>query len=317
MVLRGPLELWSATASFLTLACFAFSAAGADAEAVSAARSADALLNDLSRIVDAEDSTGWLIDEAAYREIYPDLMDSVCRATKAVRKLALERLERARRAYGDPHAAYLRAGSRLDSKAEDALKVTRLTVALRKAIAGVDTDCPFWIEPSPDFRGRQSVRESPFFSLETGGVVQIRRTAGDYTLGGGGAGRLLLGYGFTDVSMLFGIEFGGSAMIQPNTEPTQFVVNYLPAIPFILRFHDLAFHYDIEVAPVGLFQADQGDLSYGLRAGFNAGLSALRTRGLLPWAGLGVATEYYLESGGRPSALFLRWGLRVGAVWDL
>ena len=38
--------------------------------------------------------------------------------------------------------------------------------------------------------------------------------------------------------------------------------------------------------------------------------------GLMPWARVTVACEHYAESGNRPSAHFLRGGVRLGFVWD-
>jgi hypothetical protein len=147
--------------------------------------------------------------------------------------------------------------------------------------------------------------------------VQLRQTADTWTFGGGGYGRLLPGYGFDGhVSVLAGAEFGGGAMLRPDTSPTELVINYFPAIPVLVRFHDGGWHYDIETAPVGLFQADDSSLSLGARIGGAIGIKALRTRGVLPWAGLAIAYEHYFPSGGRERAHFLRGGLRVGLMWD-
>jgi hypothetical protein len=79
--------------------------------------------------------------------------------------------------------------------------------------------------------------------------------------------------------------------------------------------HEVAWHYDFEVAPVSLFQASNSNLSYGGRVGFGIGVSALRTRGFIPWAGAALAYDHYFESGGRAAAQFVRAGLRVGAVY--
>jgi hypothetical protein len=80
--------------------------------------------------------------------------------------------------------------------------------------------------------------------------------------------------------------------------------------------HDVAWHYDFETAPLALFQADNGSFSFGARGAFGIGISALRTRGVIPWGGAHVAYEYYVPSGGRAAQHFLRGGLRVGFVWD-
>jgi hypothetical protein len=277
----------------------------------------DGLLTDLRRIVDAEEAVGWFVDDAAFGEIRAAVMESVCRAPPDARAVALRRLTDAAQRYGDPKRLYEREGRRLTPCVEDALDAHRLAEALRRAVARTDEDCPFWVEPDPHFAGRQTIRDRALLTLETGGVGQLRYTDGDFAIGAGGALRLLGGYGFgRRLTVLAGVEFGGGAMLKPNSEPTAFVVNYFPALPLLIRLHRLALHYDIEVAPVAVFQADDGDLSYGVRGAFSIGISALRTRGIIPWAGAGVATEYYFESGGRPEALLIRGGLRIGVLWD-
>jgi hypothetical protein len=72
----------------------------------------------------------------------------------------------------------------------------------------------------------------------------------------------------------------------------------------------------MEVAAVSLFQADDFRMSYGARAGLGIGVSALRTRSFLPWAGAAIAYEHYWANADRPAAEFFRAGLRVGVVWD-
>jgi hypothetical protein len=278
---------------------------------------ASGLVSDIERIVSAQESGSWFVDEGAYREMYEDLMESVCRATPAARQLARAELLRRSQAAGDPRALYAREGRRRTAAVDDALIEERELRALDHALGGVARDCPFWVDPDPEFLGRQTDRNRFTLSIETGGMAQLRQTAGTWTLGGGGTARVLPGYGFGgSISILGGIEFGGGAMLRPNTEPTEFVINYFPAIPLMLRVHDVAWHYDFEIAPVALFQADDGDFSYGGRVGFATGVFALRTRGVLPWVGAAVAYEHYLESGGRPQAHFVRGGLRAGVVWD-
>jgi hypothetical protein len=277
----------------------------------------DGLVADVERIVSAQESGSWFVDESAYRDMYEDLMESVCRATPAARQAARAELLRRSQAVGDPRALYFSAGRRRTSAVDDALIQERQLTALDHALKGVERDCPFWVDPDPEFVGRQTDRDRFTLSVETGGMAQIRQTAGTWTLGGGGVARILPGYGFGgDISVLAGIEFGGGAMLRPNTEPTEFVINYFPAIPLLLRVHDVAWHYDFELAPVALFQADEGELSFGGRVGFATGVFALRIRGVLPWAGAAIAYEHYVPSGDRPRAHFIRGGLRVGVVWD-
>ena len=105
-------------------------------------------------------------------------------------------------------------------------------------------------------------------------------------------------------------------MVRPHTDASQFIINYFPAIPVVLRVHHRTWHYDLELAAVGLFQADNTRLSYGLRAGGGLGFSAFRRHNFLPWAGIAASYEHYFAGGGRSAAEFIRSDLRVGFVWD-
>ncbi|HEU5075090.1 MAG TPA: hypothetical protein VFU02_12960, partial [Polyangiaceae bacterium] len=99
-------------------------------------------------------------------------------------------------------------------------------------------------------------------------------------------------------------------------ETTGLAINYFTAVPVIARLRSVAWHYDIEFAPVALFQTDDTRISYGARIGTTVGISALYTTGIIPWAGISFAYEYYVESGGRPEAHFIRGGFRAGLSWD-
>jgi hypothetical protein len=286
------------------------------AQATELTDDAAGLLSDIERIVAAQQTAGWFVEKEALDAIDEAVMESLCRTPPAARQLALDELERRHALTGDARALYRAAGETMTSAVNDALFVERQLAALRSGIQRVD-ECPFWVRPSPEFQGLQTDRNRFTLSLETGGNAQIRQTEGAWTLGGGGLGRLLAGYGFEGrFTALAGIEFGGGAMLEPHTNPTQFVINYFPAIPIVFRIHDVAWHYDVEAAPVALFQADNGAFSFGVRGGLGAGVSALRTRGVIPWAGVALAYEHYVPSGGRSRAHFIRGGLRVGIVWD-
>jgi hypothetical protein len=278
---------------------------------------AEALLSDVSRIVGSQEGSGWFVDADALREIHPTVMESFCRATPAARAQAIAAQKATLASLGDARSLFEQSGREVTDAVDEARRAERELRALEQANSRAAEDCPFWEDPDPEFRGRQSDADRFTLSLETGGLVQLRRTEGTWTFGGGGYGRLLPGYGFGgDFTLLAGPEFGGGAMLRPNTSPTEFVINYFPAIPVVLRFHNGGWHYDAEVGAVGLFQADDSSLSLGTRIGGAIGVKALRTRGVLPWAGLAVAYEHYFESGGRAPAHFVRGGLRVGLMWD-
>ncbi len=277
----------------------------------------DSLLRDLERIVDGAESTGWFGDEEALSDLRDDVLGSVCRTPPAARDGALRWLLAEHARLGDARALWEARGRELDSDVKRARFVERELLVLRHAMERAPTSCPFWVVPNARFRGRQSDRDRFTLNVESGGSAQLRVTEGTATIGAGGLGRALFGYGFCgDTTLLAGFEFGGGAMLKPGVEPTEFVVNYFPAVPVTLRLRDLSWHYDVEVAPVALFQADDGDFSFGFRTGLGVGLSGLRTRNLLPWAGAVIAYEHYFASGGRAAAHFLRGGVRVGVAWD-
>jgi hypothetical protein len=275
-----------------------------------------ALLDDVARLVASQESDGWFSDADAFRDLDEPALESVCHASAEARARALEGLRVALAAAGDPRELY-RAAGKLTAEAEAALTLERRRLLLERAVARAPKECPFWLPAKPGFRGLQSDRKRLTLSIETSGNVQLRQTAGEWTFGGGGIGRLLPGYGFDGrYSLLAGIEFGGGAMIRPGTSASQFVINYFPALPIVFRTRSLTWHYDLETGPVGLFQADDTRVSFGWRLGGAFGFGALRRRNVLPWAGLAIAYEHYLPGGGRERAHFIRGGLRVGLPWE-
>jgi hypothetical protein len=280
------------------------------------AEGAAGLLSDVERIVNAQEYDQWFVDTHAYQELLPELMPSVCRSTPAARQYALAVTHAQSRDAGDPRARFAEVGEVTD-EVEDALHYQRQHEALSTAVDLAASQCPFWSPPEPGFPGRQTTRRRLVLSLETGGLAQLRIAEGDAHLGGGGAGRLLGAYRWrAGVSLLGGLEFGGGAMVRPGTGASGFVINYLPAVPLVVRFHDVAWHYELETAAVALFQADNTDPSFGVRGGAGVGFSTLRTRDILPWAGATVAVEHYFAGGGRAEAQFIRAGLRLGFLWD-
>jgi hypothetical protein len=301
-----------------TVLCALLALCASLASVAHAADSAGArgLLADVDRIVAGEESEGWFSDSDALREIEPAIFESLCRTTLDARAETLQTLRERRAAAGDPRALFAAAGHMTEA-VQRALNFDRQLLALEQALARADVECPFWVRPEPGFKGRQSDRQRFTLSLETAGNVQLRRTLGRFAFGAGGWGRLLPGYGINDTfTLLAGAELGGGAMVRPNTGASQFIINYFPAIPVLLRVHHRTWHYDLEAAPVALFQADNTQLSYGFRVGGGVGFSALRRHDFLPWAGLAVSYEHYFEGGGRAAAEFLRTDLRVGFVWD-
>jgi hypothetical protein len=284
----------------------------ASAQDLEGARS---LMSDVSRIVAAQEAEDWFTDHQALRSIEEQVLASVCRATPAARAWALAGFAKHSAELGNAEQRFVRAGE-VTAEVELALTAQRRSLVLRTVLARVD-ECPFWVRTEPGFPGLQSDRQRITLSVESGGNVQLRYTEKRWTFGGGGLGRFLVGYGFDGkYSVLAGAEFGGGAMLRPGTDASQFVINYFPAVPLVFRTRHLTFQYDLELAPVALFQADNDDLSWGGRIGGTFAFTALRRRNVLPWAGLAVAYEHYFEGGGREATHFIRGGLRIGLPWD-
>lgn len=273
------------------------------------------LLEDVRRIVAAEEVDDWFTDREAFRIIEEHLLPSVCRASTEARKGAVAELRARHARAGDPKALFAQAGE-LTREVETALTARRQLTALEQTLAR-ESECPFWIRPRWGFHGRQSDRKRITLSLESGGNVQFRYTQSHITFGAGGSGRLLVGWGFDGkYSLLAGPELGGSALLRPNSNASEFVINYFPAVPVLFRSRQLTWHYDLELAPVALFEADNTRLSWGGRAGVCVAFTALRRRNVLPWAGLALGYEYYFEGGGREPTHFFRGGVRIGLPWE-
>jgi hypothetical protein len=284
----------------------------AHAEDLEGARS---LLSDVSRVVAAEEVDDWFADREALRDIEQQLLPSVCYATPDARAAALAGLRKGAAELGDPKALFAQRGAMTDD-VNAALTADRRLRALERTLVRQD-ECPFSIRPEPAFQGRQSDRRRFTLSLESGGDVQFRVAKRHLTFGAGGSGRLLAGWGFDGkYSLLFGPEMGGSALLRPNSNASEFVINYFPALPLVLRSRQLTWHYELEAAPVALFEADNTRLSYGARIGGAFAFTALRHRNVLPWAGLALSYEYYFDGGGRGPIHFFRGGLRIGLPWE-
>lgn len=283
--------------------------------AVSAARAEtepyEALREDLARLVEGQEAGGWRIDRYEIEDMMPAVLQSVCQVHPAVRARMLADLDGQIVAAGGPFSKAW-AENPLLAAHKRLLTLTRTRAVLAEADARAKTECPPYLPPDPNFHGIQTDRHRFTLNLETGGVLQLRRMHGRWTYGGGGVGRLMLGYGFGRTSIALGPEFSGGPMLRPGTE--SFVINYFPAFPLMLRVWDHTWHWDFEIAPVALFQADDFRLSWGFRVGGAVGVTARRNRGVIPWAGIQAGFESYAV-GARPAMQFVRGGLRVGLIY--
>lgn len=312
---RATFTAGRATLSWVLCCALLLTAVPALAEDLTA-RAVEALVQDIRKLVAAQEDMGWKIDAYEIEDLMPDALVSVCRTSEAVRRQALGRLDRRIAELGGPlQEAFAQTGS-IDELGE-LVTATRQRDLLAEALLRAPAQCPLWLAPDPEFRGIQTDAHRFTLTVEAGGILLAQVSGGRRDIGGGGSGRLLLLYGLDHSwSLLGGAELGGSALFQRGEETTQFPLQFQLAAPLVLRHHLLTFHHDLELAPLFFFTEDDTRLSYGVRMGGLLGLSTFRIRGIIPWAGLGLAFEYLFKSAYRPQVAALKGGARAGFDWD-
>lgn len=300
---------------------FAISAAitllSANTKAEPTPRAETALLHDLEKIVESKANSGWKIDRYELDAMMPDALQSVCATEEETRQHAQERQEKTVEALGGPIAeAYQKNGEKL-SELKDLLAATRVLSLLEEAIRRAPTECPFWIKPSSSFIGIQTDADRFTLNLETGGLLLIRASLGKFLPGGGGLGRLLIGRGLSEHwSLLFGLEVGGWALFEQSQTQTRFPIEIIGGAPVVIRRVQHTWHYDLEIAPAVFLAANDLRPSPGGRLGMAIGVSTLRIRGIMPWAGVQLSAEMFPETSYRPTITVLKGGARVGFDWD-
>lgn len=300
----------------------ASSAAGADgpAQAGGGARqmAVTGLIIDLEKMVEAQEALGWTIDRYEHDEMMSPALMSVCSATVAARVAALAALERRIVALGGPvEAAFQKNGGKLRPLG-DLLLVTRVRALLAEAMRRAPTECPFWLRPSPSFRGRETDAYRSTLNLESGGLAVLQGTgSGNPFIGAGASARLLLGHGISERwTFLSGADFGGTALYDVSGEETRFPIGFVAALPLVLRRNDRTWHYESEIASLAYFTRDDKRPSPGVRVGGLIGVSAIRVRNIMPWVGVGIACEYVFDTAVRPAQWTLKAGARFGFDWD-
>ncbi len=283
----------------------------------------DSLMFDARKVVEVQASSGWKIDRYEYEKMMPDMLLSVCRTTDETRSLALAQLEREVVRLGGPLEEALQKNGNKIGDLKDLLFATRAAHTLSEAVRRAPAECPVWVTPQPNFRSVQAGVDRFTLTVEGGGTGMLqyaaKHTAGTtgFTIGGGGGGRLLLGRGFGHAwSVRTGAELAVIALVQREKGSTSLPLQFLGAIPVVIRYTDISWHYNFEVAPLAMFTESDPVLRYGVRVGLMLGISALQVRSFIPWAGVGGAVEVFPDSDGRSMLLNLKGGVRAGLDWD-
>lgn len=279
-------------------------------------RAADGLVFDARKIVSSQEDAGWKIDKYEIEDMMPDALLSVCRAPVTAQQAALAIVQERTRALGGPLIEALKRGAAID-EVPKLVGASRVEALLSEALRRRTRECPLGLRADPNFAGIQTGAHRFFISGEGGGLFVGQRSNGKNNVGGGGTGRLLLGYGLNyRRTLLMGLEFGGNALFERGSDEVNFPVQFTAAAPLVLRHHLLTFHHDLELAPImHLTEADTRP-SFGGRLGTTLGVSTMRIRRIMPWAGATLALEYAMANSYRAAVTAVKGGARVGFDWD-
>jgi hypothetical protein len=240
----------------------------------------------------------------------PDALMSVCSTTVETRSAALVRARR--------------EVARREVPLKERVFATRVEHLLAEAMRRAPAECSPSVNPQPNFTARQAGVDRFILSVEGGGAAMIQhaRKHPDGTTGfrgaGGGGGRLLFGGGFgLHWSLRVGPEINVSMLARRQGNTAKLPLQYQGAVPIVVRYTAVSWHYNLEVAPLVMVTNTDLVPRYGGRVGLLVGVSRLKTRRIIPWAGLGLTAELFPAMNGEGMLLNLKGGLRVGFDWDV
>ncbi len=264
-----------------------------------------ALFQDVRQVVVTKERTSWVIDRVELDDIAPELLTSVCQTTPETRAGVRAWVEEQSAILGSPKAIYADTGEVDD----DALTLTRVGLALAYADLHAGEDCPFFLPPDEDFSGVQIDRDRFLLFLESNPNAAVLIEGDKTSLAGGGAGRFLLGYGFTEhFTVAIGGELGGRGLISTGAGEQNLGAILTQAIPLVSRFRDLSQIYDVEISATSFTTPDNPRIHPGVRLVLGTGLATLRVRGFLPLAMGQVGYEFYPAGDGQPTTHLIRIG---------
>lgn len=280
---------------------------------------AASLYRDLERIVTVAEAAGWHIDRLEVDAVLSEALESTCRVSPAERAALVGWLDRAIAAAGGPvERAYQTRGRDVD-RVSDLMTSTRIKLVLARAVAAAPADCPFWVEPSGGFDGRQISDDRWQISLGGGGKGIYARKGGEGDLRFGGAGRLLVGRGLGSRAALFtGLELGGSGAFPRNEEGERgaLVIGYDAVVPLVYRHTLVNSYLELEGGWLGTGTEEDTDIEHGIHLGAAFGARALRTRFFFPGAAIGASWERTFPESGAAQYSF-KIGFRAAFDIDL
>lgn len=304
--------------ALLLLACTAF---GGCARTLPPQKPAAVLYRDLDRIVTVASTTGWYIDRIELDKIETDALLSVCAVPPVARQDLEAWLDARIAAEGGPvREAFAKRGRDL-SKVKELLRLTRIRMALGRATASAEQDCPFWIQPSERFGGRQISDGRWHVSMGGGGKGILVSQDGEQDIKFGGAGRLLLGRSIGHrVGLYGGLEAGASASFPRDEmgERGELIFGLDVVAPVVMRYTLVNSYWELEAGPFGSINELDRELIPGLHVGAAIGGRATRNRWFFPGAVFGVSYERTFPDGDQGEPIqTIKLGFRVAIDIDL
>lgn len=277
-------------------------------------RAQSALYRDLERMVNISAAAGWHIDRVEIDELMSDALQSVCRVPAADRRGLLAWIDAEIMDAGGPvEVAYRERGHEL-SKVKRLLELTRIKKLLARATVLADDDCPFWVEPSERFSGRQLLDDRWVLSFGGGGKGIVLISGDDVDLSAGGAGRLLLGRAFGPHWMISaGLEIGALASFPKDADGGRqnLVLGADLVAPAVVRYRLVNSYVEVQGGYLGQVREGSSAVTDGVNVGAAFGAQASRARWFLPGAAFGVSLERTFEDQVQPAQWAIKAGFRV------
>ena len=281
---------------------------------------AAALYRDLRRLVSLSVTAGWKIDSVEVNGLQPDALMSVCQVAPDQRNALLEWLDQRIENLGGPvEEAWATRGKKL-GKVSALLELTRIRMTLEEAVDRAAEDCPFWLEPKPNFRGRQIADDHWQLSFGGGGKGILVSQGGREDIYFGGAGRFLFGRAIGQRwSLLAGLEGGASASFPKNDggDRGNLVLGVDLVVPAVVRYRLVNSYLEGELGYLTRFTEDDFDAVPGFHIGIAFGGRASRRRWFFPGAVFGISYERTLPGAGEDPLQTLKLGFRVAVDIDL
>jgi len=275
---------------------------------------ARALYRDLQRLVTIAEAAEWTIDRHETRALLDDALMSVCQVPAPARQELASWLEdRIRLGGGLVTEAYRRRHRSLDA-IDSLLELTRVQMVLRAADEASTSDCPFWLSPRDDFRGRQISDDRWQLSVGGGGRGNLLVQGDQHDVSFGGSGRLLVGRATGERWTIFGgIEMGGQASFPKDADGNRgnVVLDLELAVPVVARYRLINSYVEAETGYLMTFAERDLASAAGFRVGLAVGARALLTRWFFPGAAFHVAYDHLGEAAEVPAQHIVRIGVQV------